>query len=358
MSGPRVPPCGFNTIADIQWMSENIAQPSAKVIHRNAVWPLAFSSMSQASIRSRALAVLAYTVVRPLSAVLPANRTSVALIRLGIRILCQAIAPVRGTLIESGPAEMAGEWVRAPGTDDAAGVVLLLHGSGYAFCSPRTHRGFASHISRHSGLPVFVPQYRLAPEHRFPAAQTDVFAAYRWLLRQGYSSTQITIVGDSAGGHLAIAVARLAREEGLPTPAALVLFGPLIDPSFETAMADKRARRSPLSPRAGQRILRLYIGDHDVSDPQLSVLNAPGNHLPPIQLHYGSLEVMRSEAEKFAAHVNRAGGSCTEFVWPALFHGFWMAPALLPEAYESVRTAGQFLRQAVTGHSRGAVSTG
>jgi acetyl esterase/lipase len=302
---------------------------------------------TKASLRSELVAAVAYLACRPWAGFIPANRFGVALTRFNLRVICSLSRPVRGCRVEAVCEPIRGEWVRAPDTDDGAGVVLLLHGSGYIGCSPKTHRGFASYISRYSRLPVFAPRYRLAPEHPFPAADDDAFAAYRWLLDQGYDAAEIALVGDSAGGHLAIALTVRAHAENLPAPAALALFGPLIDPSFKTAMADARTQYSPIDPDVGRRFLALYVGSHDIDDPRLSLLHGPVTELPPIQLHYGTLEVMRAEAELFAARVNRAGGSCQQFVWPNLVHGYWLLPRLVPESMESLRIAGQFVHDAV-----------
>lgn len=95
---------------------------------------------------------------------------------------------------------VSGEWVRAPAAKDGAGVVLVLHGSGYLLCSSRTHRGFASYLSQYSSMPAFVNNYRLAPNHPFPAAEDDAMAAYRWLHAQGHDPRKVVVAGDSAGG--------------------------------------------------------------------------------------------------------------------------------------------------------------
>lgn len=302
---------------------------------------------SRPSLRSEAAAIGAYLCCRPWAGMIPANRFGVAVARLLMRVVCAAYRPVRGCRVEVLDEPAPGEWVYAPGADDGVGVVLLLHGSGYIGCSPKTHRGFASRISSLSGLPVFMPRYRLAPEHPFPAADDDAIAAYRHLLERVGNPAKIVVVGDSAGGHLAIALAIRARDEGLPAPAALALFSPLVDPSLRTAMADTRSQRSPISPRNARRFVSLYIGSHDVDDPRLSLLAQSLVGLPPVELHYGTLELLRAEAELFAARVKAAGGSCRQRIWPNLVHGYWLLPGVIPEARDSVRLAGQFIRDAV-----------
>src|ERR1700730_11391985 len=188
-------------------------------------------------------------------------------------LIARTTSVVPGVRVKRVSAPGRGEWVRAPEADDAAGVVLVLHGSGYPICSARTHRGFASHLSEYSGMPAFAIDYRLPPQHPFPAAEDDAFAAYRWLLAQGHDPAKIVVPGDSAGGHLAVALAVRLRSEGLPLPAALALFGPLIDPSYRACIADPRVRSQPLDPRTAKRAVALYVGNHDDQDPRLCLLN-------------------------------------------------------------------------------------
>ena len=252
---------------------------------------------------------------------------------------------VPGVRVKRVSTRVRGEWVWAPQADDAAGVVLVLHGSGYLICSSRTHRGFASHLSEYSGMPTFTVDSRLAPEHPFPAAEDDAFAAYRWLLAQGHDPAKIVVAGDSAGGHLAVALAVRLRSEGLPLPAALALFGPLIDPSYRACIADPRVRSQPLDPRTAKRAVALYVGNHDDQDPRLCLLNADLSNLPPIQIHFGSREVMRADAEAFAKQVVELGGRCDEQLWPGLMHGYWLWPR--DGGLTSLQVAGHFLRTAI-----------
>jgi monoterpene epsilon-lactone hydrolase len=261
--------------------------------------------------------------------------------------IARSSPPVSGTQVRPGPPGIPGEWVRPPGVEDRAGVVLVLHGSGYLICSARTHRGFASRVSKYSGMPAFVIDYRLAPEHPFPAAEDDAVAAYRWLLDQGHDATRIVVAGDSAGGHLAVGLALRAKAEGLPAPAGLALFGPLIDPAYRASITDPRTRRQPLDPRAAARAVALYVGDFDPADPRLCLLNADLADLPPTQLHYGSREVMRADAEAFAKLVRATGGRCEEVLWPGLMHGYWLWPRHDDGSLQSLKTAGQFLRATV-----------
>lgn len=197
-------------------------------------------------------------------------------------------------------------------------------------------------------MPALVIDYRLAPEHRFPAAEDDAMAAYRSLLSRGFDPRKIVVAGDSAGGHLAVAVALRARTEGLPAPAALALFGPLIDPAYRAPIADSRVRNQPFDPHLAARAIALYVAGHDIDDPRLCLLNADLSGLPPIQLHYGTREIMRADAEQFAERVIAAGGHCDRQVWPELMHGYWIWPHSHDAGQASLAAAGQFLRTAVT----------
>ncbi|ORW56415.1 esterase [Mycobacterium parmense] len=261
--------------------------------------------------------------------------------------IARSSPPVPGTRVRPGPPGIPGEWVWPPGVDGDVGVVLVLHGSGYLICSARTHRGFASRVAKYAGMPAFVIDYRLAPEHPFPAAEDDAVAAYRWLLDQGHDPTKIVIAGDSAGGHLAIGLSLQAKAQRLPPPAGLALFGPLIDPAYRASIADPRTRRQPLDPRTAARAVALYVGDSDPADPRLCLLNADLADLPPTQVHYGSREVMRADAEAFAKLVRAAGGRCEEVLWPGLMHGYWLWPHRDDGSLASLKTAGEFLRAMV-----------
>ncbi|KIU16174.1 esterase [Mycolicibacterium llatzerense] len=306
--------------------------------------PLTVMAIVDRLTRNSVARVAAGTAIR----LMAANPRLITLMRpVANKAIARLTSVVPGTTVESVEPPLHGEWVRAPGVRDRAGVVLVLHGSGYVVCSPRTHRGFASCLSEFSGLPALVIGYPLAPEHTFPAAEDAAMAAYRWLLAQGYDPRKVVIAGDSAGGHLSVAVALRAKKEGLPAPAALALWGPLIDPSYRAPIADPRVRRQPFDPRAAARALALYVGDSDIADPRLCLLNADLSNLPPIQLHYGTREVMRADAEAFAARVTATGGHCEQRVWPGLAHGYWMVPRRRDGSLDSMTTGGGFLRAAV-----------
>ncbi|MEO8814741.1 MAG: alpha/beta hydrolase, partial [Mycobacterium sp.] len=160
-----------------------------------------------ASLRTKLASRMGMLTLRPISAILPPDRRwGMWLSRLIVASIMDASgASLRGTRIEQVCAELPnghqvrGEWVRAPGVGRTASAIYFVHGSGFALCSPRTHRRLTSALSKATGLPVFCVDYRLAPEHRFPAAATDVAAGWEWLSgARGIAPEQVVIVGDSA----------------------------------------------------------------------------------------------------------------------------------------------------------------
>jgi acetyl esterase/lipase len=279
-----------------------------------------------------------YWTLRPLGAVFARPR----FIRV-LRWFVEAITPRarRGTIVEPGP---KGEWVRAAGVDkreDAA--ILYIHGSGYVVCSPKTHRGLIARLTREADLPAYAVRYRLAPEHPFPAAFDDTVEAYRYLLDQGYQ--RIVVAGDSAGGHLAISLVAALTEASLPTPAGLVLFSPLVDPTFDTAAATARAARDPMFTAAvAKRMLKLYTADSDPDDARLAVTSGEPRDMPPVLLHAGEREMMAADARALDAWLTKHGVDVRTTIWPGQVHVFQLMYDVVPEARRAIREAGAFIR--------------
>jgi acetyl esterase/lipase len=220
-----------------------------------------------------------------------------------------------------------------------------MHGSGFVFCSLRSHRGLVARVSQATGLPVFSLDYGLAPEHVFPAAHDDVLAAYRWLLGEGYAPERIVVAGDSAGAHLSVALAVELRRLGLPQPGSLVLLSPYLDPSWQLAFERDKERSDPFFfPEAGRRCVNLYFGGADPRDPRIDLINIDATGLPPMLLQVGGSECFSAAAEVFAARVNAAGGACDLQVWPGQIHVFQATFRLIPEANMALAQIGSFVR--------------
>ncbi|MFD4351904.1 alpha/beta hydrolase [Nocardia sp. NPDC058518] len=236
-----------------------------------------------------------------------------------------------------------GEWVG--GQPEPGGrLIYFIHGSGYISCSPWTHRGLVSELSRRLHRPVFAVRYRLAPKYRFPAAHDDILNGYLTLIKQGHQASEIIVMGDSAGGHLALGLCGQLRELGLEQPAAVVGFSSVVDPTWQLAQAhNKLVWDQFVSGRTGRRIMQTYLRGADFSDPRLDVLGAVGPDLPPMLLQVGGSEVLASDSEIYAAALRSAGGRCELEVWSGMFHVFQMGYSRLSEARGALDSVERFV---------------
>ena len=237
---------------------------------------------------------------------------------------------------------VVGEWVRAPGVPARAGAIYFVHGSGFALCSPRTHRRLTSWLSRLTGLPVFAVDYRLAPQHRFPTAADDVRAGWYWLTSQ-VPPDRVVIAGDSAGGHLSVDLL-LQPDVAANGPAALALFSPLIDLTLELARAREDLRRDPaIRADDAARLVALYSNGVDPAHRRLKLDVAGGPPLPPTLIQAGGAEMLLADARHLAADIRAGGGRCTLQVWPDQVHVFQALPKLTPEAKPAMRQVAAFV---------------
>lgn len=242
-----------------------------------------------------------------------------------------------------------GEWVLGPGVEFGTRAGYYIHGSAYVICSARTHRKLVAQLSEATGMPFFSVDYRLAPEHRFPAAADDVEAGYRWLLGQGYAASDVVIGADSAGGHLTCDLLLQHADESGFQPAAVVLFSPLIDLTMELALRQEKVRRDPaMSATAARRLVGLYTTAQDSEQPRLRLSFDKANRLPPMLIQVGEFEMLSADARYLDAEVIQAGGSSTLEVWPGMVHVFQALPRLAPEAGLALRRAAGFISSALS----------
>lgn len=231
------------------------------------------------------------------------------------------------------------EQVTTPGADRHC-AILYLHGGGYTVGSPVTHRALAAHLSAASGMPVFVADYRLAPEHPYPAALDDAVTAYGALLGRGLSPEQITVAGDSAGGGLALSLCAALRDCGMPTPAGLALLSPWTDLTLADVHDDDR---DPMLRTAWLRsCVQKYCGE------DLVTLCADFSGLPPMLVHAGSDEILRPSIEHFVARVRGAGGMVRYRNLDEMWHVGHLHAGLVPESTIAVGEVGRFLRASTT----------
>jgi acetyl esterase/lipase len=303
------------------------------------------------SVQSRLLALLLMQSIRRLGDVARLHNTVHRRLVRELFDLVGYLPPARATRLHRIDGEDArGLWVAARNADEAAGVILYLHGGGFVFGGTRTHRHLLAALSVASGLPGLLLDYRRAPEHPFPAAADDAVAAYRWLLDQGFTPDRIVLAGDSAGGHLTAGLLADLHRRKLPMPAAAMLLSPFLD--LTGAELDRRdaARRDPFAPPARARECGLaYAGEYAFTHRRLDVLRGDKRRWPPVLIQVGDTECLLGDSERLAAVVQAAGGHCELQVWPGQVHVFPAFYPLIPEGRQAIRYAGSFLRTAVSG---------
>jgi epsilon-lactone hydrolase len=238
-------------------------------------------------------------------------------------------------------------WLAAPGAD-AGRVLLFLHGGGYELGSLRSDGELAARLGRASGMRVLFPEYRLAPEHPFPAAVDDVLAAWRWLRGvQDLSAGSLAVAGDSAGGGLAVALLVAARDAGEALPAAAVLMSPTVDLTSSGASMTERASQDPISTPA---LLRQFAADYlagaDPKTPLASPLFASLSGLPPLLIQVGTADLLLSDSERLAAAAADAGADVTLQIGQGLPHVYQLLRGT-PEAAAATEQIGEFLRARV-----------
>ncbi|TDX66874.1 acetyl esterase/lipase [Methylosinus sp. sav-2] len=233
-----------------------------------------------------------------------------------------------------------GEWIRARAPK---ATLLYLHGGAYMAGAPRLYRSTARFFAK-AGFNVFTPAYRLAPEHRFPAALDDVSAAYERLAARG----PLALAGDSAGGGLALALMLRLRARGLPLPSAAALFSPWTDLSTSGASTRDNEGKDPIFTRRALRLAaRQYLGEASARDPEASPLLGDLSGLPPLLLHVGEDELLLDDSRRLAERAAAAGTSVELKIFPLVPHGWQLGAAFMPEARASLREAAAFLARRV-----------
>ncbi|MFF4297682.1 alpha/beta hydrolase [Streptomyces vinaceus] len=226
---------------------------------------------------------------------------------------------------------------------DASGHLLYLHGGGYIVGSPDTHAGLVGELARRAGLRATSVDYRLAPEHPFPAAVDDGLAAYRELL-ESTDPRDLVMAGDSAGGGLSIATLLAAREAGLPQPAAVVVFSPWVDLTLSGASIRAKEGTDPIFTEADVRAYAdLYVGAGDRAHPLASPVFADLTGLPPLLVQAGANELLLDDAVRLAGRAGADGVEVTLEVAPGLPHVFQHHYGRLDEADAALDRAARFL---------------
>jgi acetyl esterase/lipase len=236
------------------------------------------------------------------------------------------------------------EWTTAPGADESR-AILYLHGGGYVIGSIATHRSLVARLSGASGARALSVDYRLAPEHPFPAAVDDATTAYRWLLSQGLDPARVVVAGDSAGGGLTVATLLALRDAGDPLPAAAVCLSPWADLEMSGASASNPETNDPLLPLDGLiGMAGLYAGEDHLRNPLAAPLHGDYSGLPPLLIQVGTRELLLDDARRVADRARAAGVDVTLEVEEGLIHVWQLFGPDVPESREAVERIGAFVQ--------------
>ncbi len=238
--------------------------------------------------------------------------------------------------------DLKGEWVTSRGaTKDAA--LIYLHGGAYVFCSPRSHRHLTAALSQAANIPILSLDYRLAPEHPFPAAVEDSTTAFRFLMEQDIDPKRIVIAGDSAGGGLTIATMLSLRDQDLPLPAAGVCLSPWADltmaASSYTVNDEAQATRERLIGYA-----KLYLDETDPKHPLASPVFAELNGLPPLLIQVGEAEPFYDDSINLEATAKACGVEIELEIWPEMIHVWHYFHPMLTEGRQAIARIGEFVK--------------
>ncbi len=233
-----------------------------------------------------------------------------------------------------------GQWVLAPGADPDLRL-LYLHGGGFVSGCSDFYVPLAAHISAAANCSVFLPDYRLAPEHPYPAGLEDCIQAYLWLRDTGPSGPapvrSIFISGDSAGGNLTLAVLLALRDRGLPLPQAGILLSPFADLTLSGDSIRSQAELDPIMhPKCLPDFVSLYADESELRDPLASPVFGDYTGLPPLLIQVGEFEVIRDDSVMVADRARACGVDVALEVWEGMFHVFQSHDPLLPEAREAI----------------------
>lgn len=247
--------------------------------------------------------------------------------------------------------ELAGvpvEWVmpQALANTGNGPVCVYFHGGAFVMGGPNSHRDMAAHLAEKAGLRLLMVDYRLAPEHPFPAALDDALAVYRALLLQGTAATQIVMGGDSAGGNITLATLQAIRDAGLPLPQAFFLFSPWLDLNNQGPSYTANAKTDVmLTQQVLHEAVALYAPGRAPDDVRLSPLLGNVAGLPPGLIIASTTEILLDDAQRLHQKIQAQGGQVQVRAWPKTPHAFPVFARLLPEARDALQVTAQFIRQ-------------
>ena len=229
------------------------------------------------------------------------------------------------------------EWIANKHHNSTDTIILYLHGGAYNIGSTKSHRNLTSHLAKASEATILLLDYRLAPEHPYPAALTDAVKAYKWLIDCGHLADDIVIVGDSAGGGLAVATALSLKDEGLQMPRALGLISPWADMTMSGESVKSKADLDPMIRKDWlDAMINNYATDLPPDSPLCSPIYADLEGLPPVYIQVGSDEILLDDAVRLAQRIESSGGRVNLDVWEDMWHVWHFQAGLIPEANKAI----------------------
>lgn len=228
-------------------------------------------------------------------------------------------------------------------------IILYFHGGGYIVGSPLSHRNLTTRLVLKTGMPLLSVDYRLAPEHIFPAQLDDAMASYKWLLDEGFKPEKITIGGDSAGGNLALATIHKIIKEKLPVPGAGVCLSPFTDMLATGESVRENRRKDPMLPEKRlHELAEIYAPGQDHKDPLISPLYGDFKKFPPMYFTAGSTEILKDDTLRIVDKLKKDGIDVTCVIRKNMPHVYPAIASLLPEGKIAIKEISEFLKEKIT----------
>ncbi len=309
---------------------------------------IAYANPAPVSLRARLLRLaIRWTIGRAMQSLAPPDTQRRQLLRAGALVKWLAARGAQAQVDTLAGLPTITVRPRAAVAAAREAHLLYLHGGGYVVGAASLYVSMTTRLSRLTGACVHLPDYRLAPEHPFPAAVDDALAAYRALLDQGVPASRIVIGGDSAGGGLTLACALAARDAGLPQPAGLICYSPWTDLTVSGAsVRGNAATELVLDPSHTERYVGAYLpAGMDARTPLASPLFADLRGLAPIFIQVAAQEVLLDDSTRLAEAAQQAGVPTEIEIWNGVWHVWQAMPVILPEADAALARTAAFMRR-------------
>jgi len=238
---------------------------------------------------------------------------------------------------------MYAEWIRPAGAPKTK-AILYTHGGGYISGSCNDHRAIVAKLAQRCGAAILLFDYRLAPEHPYPAALEDALKGYRWLLAEGFTGEDLIIMGESAGGGLVLAALLAGRDQGLPLPVAAVALSPMTDLMLTGDSIRTKAKVCLSPPGMNEVCCKYYAGEHDPKEAYISPLYGDLDELPSLLIYVGEYETLLDDSTRFAAKAQAAGVDVSLRVGEKMIHCYPLLAPMFPEATQAMDEICRFIR--------------